>query len=507
MKPKIALVQCPPWTVLGPPLHLGYLVAYLRENRYPVIPFDFNIETYEEASDDQRYFWSRDLDSRWINDNASFLHKKMGEWARKVLDSEAAVIGVNFFQDGRDIALELVKRIKDEDKTRLVVAGGPECHPGYRTRQFLNQKGIDVFVTGEGETTILDIVRQYEKKGKVEFCPGAIIRRGNKLIDCGPRAPIRDLDSLPFPDLEDFPLKKYEFKEEIPILFSRGCIGRCAFCQDIVNAGPYRCRSAQNIADEMRVRLQQGYRIFFVNDLMANGDAKQLDALSRHIIQSDLRDQVDITGQMRCRKEMTPSVYRNLHSAGWKIIIHGVESGSQRILNLMRKGYKIEDAEKNLRDCHNAGIETKINIIVGFPGETEETFQETLDFLRRNRANIDTLGALYDLDLRDGSHVATHYKEYSIVSNNPYWKTTDGKNTYGWRLELKYQVLKLANSLGIRIAFDDVHFYFYHALDYYHNHLKDYGRSYEIMMDALQYLDAKLKKKTTQDGRENEHNP
>lgn len=499
---EVALVQCPPWAVLAPPLHLCYLTAYLRTNGYSVTPFDFNIELYNDEKEDNKYLWSRDLDSTWIENNSNFIFKKIKNWTKRILDSNASVVGLSIHHDSRNICFELINRIKEEDRNKLIIAGGPQCHLGYRLNELLNQKNIDVFVTGEGENTLLDVVKQYEKKKQVTFSKGTIIRKDKKLIDCGSRQAIKDLDSIPFPDLEGFPVKEYVRKTEIPILFSRGCIGNCAFCQDIINLGPYRSKSAQNILDEMELRFNQGYTSFFVNDLVANGDVKQLDTLSKLIIKSRLNKNINISGQMRCRKEMAPKIYKNLYSAGWRTIMYGVESGSQKVLDLMRKGYKVATIEQNLKDTHEAGIRTEIALVVGFPGETENTFQETLELIKRDHKYIHTLAALYDLDLRVGSHVARHYKAYSIEKGDDerYWQTKYGKNTYAWRLGLIYRVIKLANSLNINLGFDDVHFYFYHALNYYHNHEKDYKKSYEIMMDALQYLSMKIKQKKEQNG-------
>lgn len=497
---KIAIVGCPPWATLAPPLHLGYLIAYLRANKHSVAPFDFNIELYDEGIDDHKYLWSRDLDGTWIKNKSSFIFKKIESWKRRILDSGADIIGVSVHYDARHVCLELINRIKEEDKNKLIVVGGPHCHPGYRSDKFLNQKNIDIFVTGEGETALLDIVKQYEKKSEVTFCKGTIIRKGDRLIDCGPRPVINDLNSIPFPDFEGLPLKKYVRKTEIPILFGRGCIGNCVFCQDPINAGFYRSRSAQNIFDEMELRFDQGYTNFWVNDLIANGNVKQLDKLSKLIIKSRLCKNINISGQMRCRKEMAYDIYKNLYSAGWRTILYGVESGSQKVLDLMKKGYKVKTVEQNLKYTYKAGIRAETCLIVGFPGETEETFQETLDFLKRNHEYIHTMSALYALDLRMGSYVARNYEEFSIDKGDDerYWQTKDGKNTYAWRLELIYRMIKLANSLKIRLGFDDTHFYFYHALNYYHNYKKDYNKSYEIMMDALQYLSTKVKQKTAE---------
>jgi len=491
---KVAIAHCPPWSTLSPPLHLGYLIAYLREHGHSVSPFDFSIELYDEGRDDDKYQWSRDLSSFWLEDRLGLARKKVKKWANRMLDSGAEVVGISITNDSKRFSFELIDAIKEQDKKKLVVAGGHECHPGYRTDALLNHRGIDIFVTGEGETTFLDIVQQYAKNGRVDNCRGAIIRKGGKLIDCGPRPPVNDLDTFPFPDFKGLPLKKYARQDETPILFSRGCIGKCVFCQDLINLRPYMFRSAENIFQEMDLRHRQGYVDFFVNDLTANGNIRQLDALSRLIMKSGFKDELFISGQMRCREGMSQQVFDNLKSAGWGTVLFGVESGSQKVLDLMNKGYKVNVIEKNIRRAHKAGIEALAAILVGFPGETEDTFQETLDFLKRNHRYLDAISSLYGLDLRVGSHIQREPTDYSIAEledSDMYWETKDGKNTPGWRLELLRRVIEQADTLRIPLQFDESHFYFYQALTYYHNYKEDYKKSFEVMMDALQYLSTK----------------
>jgi len=435
---KIALVNLPPWAVKAPPVNLGYLTAYLREHGHKVFPFDFNIETYVKSELHRKYLWERDLDGNWIKNNSSFIFNEIELWVKRVLKSKAQIIGISVYYDSRHICIEFAKTIKKMDPNIIIVFGGPQCSRGFLSKEILNEKSIDIFVTGEGEETLLDIVNIYEKENRLTYCKGTIIRKNNKLIDCGDRNLIKDIDELPFPDYSNLPLKCYVRPKEISILTSRGCFAKCVFCQDFLNAGRYRSRSAENIFKEMCLRYDSGYNYFFFNDLVSNGNIEQLHKLCDLIIKSQLYKNIDISSQMRCRKEMTPKLYKKLSKAGWRTILYGVESGSQNILDKMRKGYKVKVIDRNLRDTYKAGIRAEINLIVGFPGETEETFKETLNLLKRNHKYIHTLSALYDLDLRIGSPIAKNYTKYGIIKgkNERYWKTKDGKNTYAWRLKL-----------------------------------------------------------------------
>ncbi|MFH1849310.1 MAG: radical SAM protein [archaeon] len=492
---KIVLANCPPWTEKTPPLHLGYLTAYLRAKGHDVIPFDFNIEAYIRSGPEEKYIWSRDLDGRWIRDKSSFLRREINRWTNAVIKTGAAAVGISVFYDSRHICIEFAKEIKRRNTKIMVIFGGPQCHRGFICDELLNEKSADAYVTGEGEETLNQLLMQLEKYGRVAKCRGAIIRNGKDLSDCGDRAPLADLDSIPFPDYSDLPVEKYAKPNMIALLGSRGCISHCAFCQDPNNVKKYRSRSGRNIFREFRLRYDQGYREFYFNDLAMNGDIAALAELCDMIIQDGGLKSINIGGQMKCRPEMTREIYGKLRQAGCHQIMFGVESGSQKILNAMRKAITVKSIEKNLRYCTEAGIKAEVALIVGFPGETEDTFSETIRLIENNFRHIDTIAALYALDLRRGSDIANDLEKYGIVreSDEWYWHTKDGKNTFEWRLSLIYRVIKAANRLGIKLGFDDAHFYFYHAVRYFHLYKKDYTKSFEVMEDALQYLSTKIK--------------
>jgi len=509
---KIVLANCPPWTEKTPPINLGYLTAYLREKGHEVFPFDFNIEAYTLAKAHEKYIWSRDLDGRWIKDKLSFLRREINRWTGKILKTKAKVIGITVIYDSISVCIELAKEIKKRAPDKIIIFGGPHCHRGFISKEFLKHNFIDIFVIGEGEETLNQVLNKLEKDKQIDFCQGTIIRKKSKglkksskkskgskeseLIDCGDRPPINNLDSIPFPDYSDLPLDKYSKRQMIPILGSRGCISKCTFCQDPNNIRTYRSRSGKNIFEEMELRYKQGYREFYFNDLLMNGNTKALHELCDLLKKTTWHKHINLGGQMKARKEMTFELYKKLREVGCHQVMFGIESGSQEILNKMNKGTTVEANEKNIQDCAKAGILVEIALIVGFPGETEETFAETIKLIKNNYKYIDTIAALYALDLRIGSHVSNNIDNYDIIREKDiwYWHTKDKNNTFEWRLRLIYDVIKTANELGIKLGFDDAHFYFYHALRYYHIYKKQYDKSFDVMNDALQYLSTKVKK-------------
>ncbi|GAG80072.1 unnamed protein product, partial [marine sediment metagenome] len=156
------------------------------------------------------------------------------------------------------------------------------------------------------------------------------------------------------------------------------------------------------------------------------------------------------------RPEMSYEVIKKMKLAGCEHIIFGIESGSQRVLDLMKKHYRVEDADRIIRWMHKVGIIVTCNFMFGFPGETEEDFELTLDFIKRNAEYLDRVypSRTY-CALEEFSYLNTHLEEFGIKPNPPnhlYWETIDGKNSYPERLRCCEEFCKLASSLGIEVG-------------------------------------------------------
>jgi radical SAM superfamily enzyme YgiQ (UPF0313 family) len=137
-------------------------------------------------------------------------------------------------------------------------------------------------------------------------------------------------------------------------------------------------------------------------------------------------------------------------------LAYGIESGSQKILDLMKKNFKIKDAQRVLQDTYEAGIYATANFMFGFPGETEEDFNCTLDFLHNNKAFISTLNpSLACTAIGVGTYLYEHAEEYGVDLNKGhlFWSSYDGGNTYEKRKARYLTFCKLASSLGIKLSY------------------------------------------------------
>ena len=442
-KEKIAVsfVLCPFWDTGAPPLGITYLRSYISKE-YKTFLFDFNISLYSKKKDNLMRGWDFQLPNderdRIFNKtffrNDGFLDGELHNWVEKILATGSEVVCFSTYSENLAMSLELAERIKQEDASMKIIFGGPFCR---RNRFVYKGRGpavVDVFVIGEGEETLLELLHSYEKKGHFDLCKGSVSKSG----DGGPREPIKDLDKIPFPDFSDLPLHKYTRPNMAYLLSSRGCVGNCVFCRDRNMWPGFSYRSAENIFEEMKLRKKQGFQFLRFSDLLINGNLEVLGSLCDLIVGEGL--QIKWDGAMRSNLGMDYQFFKKLKDAGFIGTNFGVESGSQRILDLMKKQQNIESFERNLRDAHSVGIGVAINIIIGFPGETELTFKETLDFIYRNREYITCLASLTPFYVEPESKLFEDHQTYNVKfgpnihHDETDWVCLDGLNNSGWRL-------------------------------------------------------------------------
>lgn len=135
-----------------------------------------------------------------------------------------------------------------------------------------------------------------------------------------------------------------------------------------------------------------------------------------------------------------------------------MESGSQKVIDLMRKGFRVEEAQRVIRDTHNEGIDV---VMFGFPGETDEDFEKTLNFVSQNKKYISTVNpSLAYTAIGMGTYLYEHPQEYDIdlTAGHILWRSKDGNNTYEKREERYKNSCKLVLSLGIKTSYSVTNF-------------------------------------------------
>jgi radical SAM superfamily enzyme YgiQ (UPF0313 family) len=313
------------------------------------------------------------------------------------------------------LANHIAKKIKQKDPRRLIIFGGQgtfTSHP----RDEIKPSFADIYVIGEGEVNLFKILDTYYSQGRLYDAPGILLTKnlGSRQVAVSPEA--RNLDELPHPTFSDFNLDEYNQGDDykpLPLLLSRGCIRRCSYCIDYLMWPHYRFRSPSHIMREIRYHVENNNaKAFEMIDLACNGNLRQLSELCSLIIESGLK--FDWVSYAVVRKDMDYTLLSKMKQAGCHTLIYGVESGSDRVLKLMRKGYSAQEASEVIRLTHKAGIRTNMNIIVGFPGETEDDFNQTIKFIHENKEYINEVTNVSGCTLFPASDIGLNKEQYGV---------------------------------------------------------------------------------------------
>jgi len=412
----VLLVMCPPWDTKMPPLGLAYLASALeREGFIPKI-FDLNIELYNIVENCDKSLWDMSNYLKWTKFN---IHNKLYKENAKLLNQFYTVIervkplsicfSINI--SNYKSSLELIKEIKQKFTKIKIGVGGPNIDEDYFMKGEMKDY-VDFAVIGEGEIVLPKVLKQIKHGLPIEKIEGILIpsKFNQRRINVNPI--IKDLDSIPFPTYKGFPLKKYT-QRILPILSSRGCIRRCAYCSDWKMGREYRIRSAENIFEEIKYHVSYNkIKNFDFKDLLINGDINVLNRLCDLIIDSGLK--VTWSGQGIIRKEMTFDLLKKMKKSGFSTITYGIESFSNKTLRRMKKGTTKEIIDNVLHDTYNAGIKIQVNLIIGFPRETKQDFEETLFYLRKNSKIISAVSSLSPLSIYGNSDIELNPDSYGI---------------------------------------------------------------------------------------------
>ena len=311
----------------------------------------------------------------------------------------------------------LARKLKKIQPRILTVLGGP-AFASWEEVLSANPE-IDVTVRGEGEATISDIANSYNGSlESIKAIDGISYRNEmGKIISNADRPLIKSLDALHFPDYDNLLLHEYpqnKFGMPImPVVGYRGCIGNCVFCvEKRLWGNTYRMRSPENIVSEFK-NIKEKYAVSTIrfNDSLINCNLKSLERLCDLLIEKNIGMQW--MGMARIRPEMNSKLLTKMRKAGCIGLWFGIESGSQRILRKMKKGYDIETAKNVIHDAAKNGIRVLTFMIVDFPGETQKDFEQSVAFLEQNYEFIDQV-SISRFGVLPDSEISHNPEEYGI---------------------------------------------------------------------------------------------
>jgi anaerobic magnesium-protoporphyrin IX monomethyl ester cyclase len=276
------------------------------------------------------------------------------------------IVGITSIAPLMSSALLSAKAVKETLPGVPVVMGGP--HATFMDEQIIaNESVVDLIVRGEGEQTLLEIAQNLGVQNKIRSIQGITFRDNNQVLRTPNRPFIQNLDTLPRPAYNQFQLDKYRLfgKMVLPVITSRGCPFQCNFCVATRMFGKeYRMRSAESVLDTLTFNKERLYKI--CDGMKSRGINLPWDCQTR----------VD---------QVTPEVLAKMRAAGCQQVFFGVESGCQKVLNAISKKTRVEQNEKAIKMAKDAGLFVTISLIIGYPGETQDTLKETLTFVQKTK--------------------------------------------------------------------------------------------------------------------------
>lgn len=335
-----------------------------------------------------------------------------------LLEPEPDLVGVGVtYEDQLVGALTLARMLRRARPELPLVLGGAlvsRLGPALRRRGSL-PKPFDFAVVHEGESALLALTEALAAgRPPAATIPNLLAHDPACGLRQGPPG-VEQVATLATPDFRGLPLDDYLLPEPVlPLLTSRGCYwGRCAFCAHHLpygDGGRFRNRPPDALEADLRTLADRhtSRTIYLVDEAVP---ARNL----RHVARVNRKHGLGLAwfGDVRLEPTLTPECLRDLAAGGCRLLIYGLESGSQRVLDRMRKGIDAANSQQILRAAHEAGIANVVMAFVGFPGETVQDAQQTARWLQECRPWLHAAG-IGSFSLLQGSPAHQAPEAYGI---------------------------------------------------------------------------------------------
>jgi len=394
MKKEICLINPPldkkttsKFPMSGVPLGIASLAAYLRERKIEVGVIDAVIKNYNFT-----------------------------ETAKIAVNTGAKIIGISCLTENRYAALKTLKAIKEINPEIITIIGG--LHATFSAELILkNYKFVDIVVKGEGEETLLELIKKIRLNKHLDGVLGISFRKDGEVIINPSRPFIPNIETLPMPAYDLFPMKDYALPPDVKlkvkqtslVTTSRGCPMKCKFCET-TNAWGRKVRGTSperlfEIISYLYKNFDIDY-IRFADDLFTLNREKVIGFCNLLI-----KSKLPIRFRIQARVDTVDlEELKLLKKAGCDLIEYGAESGSDNVLKAVGKNITSEKIKNAVKITREAGIDVKYFLIVGslkeMPEDTWQTFQlikETKpDWIGINALTIYPGTEVYDIAKKEG---------------------------------------------------------------------------------------------------------
>ena len=274
-------------------------------------------------------------------------------------------------------ALEVMERVKAADQGIKTIVGG--LHATFDYSNLIQKPMVDYIILNEGEKALPRLLQCIETSQDIN-APGTVYRKSGKVVKTEGCNLTGDLDELHFPARELLPKSNHYKRRQV--LSSRGCIYKCIyFAATAMNLFRWRKRSPLNVFEEVKELTEtHGSKFYFADDNLTVDNQRV-----NEICNLFLKNNLDVRWSCLSRIEnlRNKEMLETMKAAGCYEIFLGVESGSQQVLQKMKRKYNAENVIRVVEQCNEVGINTTLSFIIGIPFETEADINATLDLARR----------------------------------------------------------------------------------------------------------------------------
>lgn len=403
-KNKVCLINLPrrPSTLQdGPCLPLGLLqlAASLRRISCRASILDFDLDAFgdQAASGDD------------------FLDKAMD----RICETGCKFVGVSVASATLPLGILLVRRIKSRSPDSVVILGGPGVYA--LEREILDAfPEVDIVVSGEGESTLPELIRALESRSDLASVAGISFREDGTVVKTPERDLIENLDELPYPLLEASSFSEYlgyfgrgKMQPYLPIEAGRGCPKLCAFCAiSRFWGGRARQKSVQRILTEMKKASRLGITGFLLLHDNIGAQPGFLAELCKNMagIGSPYRWSCAISAD-----RVGPEEISAMADSGCTTVLIGIESASPKTQRAIGKRLDLAKTDKIIKRCLEVGLQTQVTFIVGFPEEdTEDLSMSFAQIFAYHRLGADV--RIHFLELLPGTPLWNRYHPRAVLA-------------------------------------------------------------------------------------------
>jgi radical SAM superfamily enzyme YgiQ (UPF0313 family) len=412
-----------------PPLSLSYLAGVLAQEAIDVKILDFLVTHYDPKK----------------------LRRELEEYRPQLVG--ATCVTLNY-----PIARRMLKVCKAFDPHIFTVIGGP--HVTFAPEETLLQSPwIDAVVIGEGERTLVELVRAVEEDKDIHHVPGIAFADEGTVIKTPPQVRIENLDQLPLPARELLPMARYRaLGTPCTVITSRGCPFRCIFCSGRQMFGPkVRFRSPGLVVDEIE-KLQRDFGLAKINIVDDTFTLNHNHA--RAVCEEMLRRNLKIKWSAFARVDrISEDLAQLMNRAGCEWVLFGVESADEEILRTIRKGITPDEVRRGVKIAAEAGINVFNSFILGLPGESRDTAHKSLAFGDELYQKYGAKYGFHMLSPLPGTEIYERARHYGIRILSRNWVRYNANEPITETPTMSTEMVKEAMSFynrGIEAAWDDI---------------------------------------------------